>query len=271
MHPIAFKFGTWPIYWYGVLVAFGFIAGLWTASRRAPLSGLKSEHAADAGPWLIIGAIIGARALHVATYWKESFAGEPWLEIFMVQRGGLVFYGGLIGASLAIILYSRIRRVPLWKLADVLTPSIALGYVFGRLGCLTKGCCYGSQCSLPWAVTYPRGHETFPNHAEQATPVHPTQVYDSLLNLALYLFLAWLYRRKKFDGQVFAAYLICYAFMRSFVEYFRGDYDAAHRHGVFTPAQLVSVGILAAGVTLAVVLRKLNGATNPKSQIPNPK
>ena len=102
MHPIAFKLGTWPVYWYGVLVAFGFVAGLWTASRRAPLSGLKSEHAADAGPWLILGAVIGARALHVTTYWKESFASEPWWEVFMVQRGGLVFYGGLIGASLAI-------------------------------------------------------------------------------------------------------------------------------------------------------------------------
>lgn len=271
MHPIAFKFGTWPVYWYGVLVALGFVAGLWTASRRAPLSGLRSEQAADAGPWLIVGAIIGARILHVVTYWKESFAGEPWWEVFMVQRGGLVFYGGLIGASLAIILYSRIRRVPLWKLADVLAPSIALGYVFGRLGCLSKGCCYGSQCSLPWAITYPRGHETFPVNAEHGMAVHPTQVYDSLLNLALYLFLAWLYRRKKFDGQVFGVYLICYAFTRSFVEYFRGDYDAAHRHGVFTPAQLVSIGILAAGIILFAVLRKTNGAANSKSQIPNPK
>lgn len=258
MHPIAFKLGTWPIYWYGVLVAFGFIAGLWTASRRAPLSGLKSEQAADAGPWLIIGAILGARVLHVVTYWNESFAGGPWWEVFMVQRGGLVFYGGLIGASLAIILYCRFRQVPLWKLADVLAPSIALGYVFGRLGCLTKGCCYGSQCSLPWAITYPRGHETFPIGAEHGTPVHPTQIYDSLLNLALYLLLAWLYRRKKFDGQVFAVYLICYAFTRSFVEYFRGDYTPAHIHGgFFTPAQLVSVAILVGGVLLFVVLRRV--------------
>jgi phosphatidylglycerol---prolipoprotein diacylglyceryl transferase len=272
VHPIAFTLGTWPVYWYGVLVALGFVAGLWTASRRAPLSGLKSEQAADAGPWLILGAIIGARALHVATYWNESFAGEPWWEIFMVQRGGLVFYGGLIGASFAIILYARVRGVPLWKLADVLAPSIALGSAFGRLGCLTKGCCYGKHCSLPWAITYPRGHDTFPNNAGQADPVHPTQIYDSLLNLALYLFLAWLYRHKKFNGQVFAAYLICYAFTRSFVEYFRGDYGPAHTHaGFLTPAQLVSVGILVAGVVLAIVLRKANGVINSKSQIPNSK
>jgi phosphatidylglycerol:prolipoprotein diacylglycerol transferase len=256
VHPIAFKLGTWPVHWYGVLIAFGFLAGLWTAGRRGLLLGLKPDQVGDAGPWMIFGAILGARSLYVASYWKEKFAGTPWWEVFMVQHGGLVFYGGLIGASLAIILYCHFRKIPLWKLADVFAPSIALGYVFGRLGCLLNGCCFGRECSLPWAVTYPRGaNDTFPKDAEHGVAVHPTQVYDSLLNLALYLFLAWLYRRKKFDGQIFAAYLVCYAFTRSFVEYFRGDYDAAHIHGVLTPAQLVSVGILAAGVALFVVLR----------------
>lgn len=258
MHQVAFKIANWPIHWYGIFVALGFVAGLWTAARRAPLTGVKAEHASDAGPWMIVGAILGARILYVATYWKESFAGQPLQEIFMVQHGGLVFYGGLIGASLAIILYARIRRVPLWRLADVFAPSIALGYVFGRLGCLMNGCCYGRACGLPWAITYPRGHETFPVAAAAPTPVHPTQLYDSFLNLALYLFLAWLYRRKKFDGQVFAVYLVCYAFTRSFVEYFRGDYNPEHIHvGFFTPAQLVSVAILAGGILLFVLLRRM--------------
>jgi phosphatidylglycerol:prolipoprotein diacylglycerol transferase len=257
VHQVAFKIANWPIHWYGILVALGFVAGLWTAARRAPLTRIKAEHASDAGPWMIVGAILGARILYVATYWKESFAGQPWTEIFMVQHGGLVFYGGLIGASLAIILYARIRRVPLWKLADVFAPSIALGYVFGRLGCLTNGCCYGRACELPWAITYPRGHETFPVTAAAPTPVHPTQLYDSFLNLALYLFLAWLYRRKKFDGQVFAVYLVCYAFTRSFVEYFRGDYNPEHIHvGFFTPAQLVSIASLVSGIVLFTLLRR---------------
>jgi phosphatidylglycerol---prolipoprotein diacylglyceryl transferase len=270
VHPIAFKLGTWPVHWYGVLVAAGFLAGLWTASRRAPRSGLKPDQVGDAGPWMILGAVLGARALYVATYWKDRFAGEPWWEVFMVQKGGLVYYGGLIGASLAVILYCRWRKVPLWKLADVFAPSIALGYVFGRLGCLMNGCCYGRETALPWGLTYPSGSEVCQSVAN-CGPVHPTQIYDSLLSLGLYLFLAWLYQRKKFDGQVFAAYLICYAVARSLVEYFRGDYGPNHTYGVFTPAQLVSVGILATGIVLAIVLRKMNGAVNPKSQIPNPK
>lgn len=264
VHPIAFKLGTWPIHWYGVLVACGFVAGLWTATRRGALYGLKPDQVGDSGPWIIIGTLIGARGLYVATYWKESFAGQPWHEIFMVQHGGLIFYGGLIGAGLGIIFYCRFRHVPLWKLADALAPSVALGYVFGRIGCLMNGCCYGRECSLPWAIRYPANNLS----SLPTDPVHPTQIYDSLLSLVLYAFLAWLYRRKKFDGQIFAGYLICYAFTRSFVEYFRGDYTLGHIYGGFlTPAQLVSVGILAAGVALAVVLRGLKS----KSQIVNSK
>jgi phosphatidylglycerol---prolipoprotein diacylglyceryl transferase len=261
VHPIAFYLGNWPVHWYGVLVAVGFMAGLWTASRRAPLTGLKPEHAADAGPWLILGAVVGARLLHIVTYWEQSYAGRPWTELLMVNRGGLVYYGGLIGASLAIIIYARVRRIRLWQLADVLAPSIPLGYVFGRIGCLMNGCCYGRACEAPWGINYP------PNMQIQG-PVHPTQIYDALLSLGLFLFLAWLYRRKKFDGQVFAAYLVCYAFTRSFVEYFRGDYGSAHLFaGVITPAQLISIAILVTGLTLFALLRtrRARVAASPRS------
>lgn len=255
MHPIAFKLGSFSVHWYGVMMAVAFLLGLWTASRRGVRDGLVPEKVLDIGPWLIIGTIIGARTLHVVTYWKEEFADKPIWEIFMVQHGGLVYYGGLIGASLACILYVRFKKVPLWKMADILAPSIALGYVFGRIGCLLNGCCFGKACDMPWAITYPAGHETHPVNAA-AIPVHPTQIYDSLLSLGLYLGLAWLYRRKKFDGQVFATYLVCYAVTRSIVETFRGDYTEPHLHGGLTPAHLISIGIMLAGVALFFVLPK---------------
>ena len=87
-------------------------------------------------------------------------------------------------------------------------------------------------------------------------PLHPTEIYDGLLNLALYFFLAWLFRRKKFDGQIFATYLICYAITRSFVEYFRGDYSDLHYHLGLTPAQWISVPIFIAGLALAAILSR---------------
>ena len=234
------------------MVAIGFLAGLWTASRRGLSSGFPAEKILDLGPWLIVGTIVGARTLYVISYWNEQFAGRPLAEVFMVWKGGLVYYGGFIGATLSGILYARRKGLPLWKLADVMAPSIALGSVFGRIGCLLNGCCYGRECSLPWAIHFPPTHQTYPHG------VHPTEVYDSLLNLVLYFILAWLYRRKKFDGEVFAAYLVGYAVFRFVVEMFRGDYPQYYLGGWATPAQLVSFGILAAGIALWVVLPRLS-------------
>jgi phosphatidylglycerol:prolipoprotein diacylglycerol transferase len=250
VHPIALQLGSFTITWYGVMVAVGFLAGLWTASRRGLSSGFAPDTILDLGPWLIVGTIVGARTLYVISYWNEQFSGHPFTEVFMVWRGGLVYYGGFIGSSLATILYARFKALPLWRLSDVLSPSIALGSVFGRVGCLMNGCCYGRECHLPWAIHFPAGHQTYPHG------VHPTQVYDSLLNLALYLALVWLYRRKKFDGEVFAAFLIGYAAFRFLVELFRGDYPQYYLGGWATPAQLVSIGILAIGIVLWMMLPK---------------
>jgi phosphatidylglycerol:prolipoprotein diacylglycerol transferase len=262
VHPTAVQIGPLSIHWYGVLVALGFLSGLWTAGRRAVHGGIPAEKIVDLGPWLIVGSIVGARSLYVVSYWREQFAGGPFWEIFMVHHGGLVFYGGLLGASLACIVYVRIKRLPPWKVADILAPSIALGYVAGRIGCLMNGCCYGRPCDLPWAIRFPiKSFAWDQQHAaglvgehDPALPVHPTQIYDALLSLGLYLALAWLCRRKRFDGQVFAAYLLGYAVLRSVVEFFRGDYPQYYFGGWVTPAQLVSVWILLAGLILYWIL-----------------
>ena len=243
------------------MVALGFMVGLWTASRRGLLVGVPAEKILDLGPWLILGAIAGARTLYVISYWHEEFSGQPLREIFMVQKGGLVFYGGLIGSSLACIIYARVKNLPLWKFADILAPSVALGYFFGRIGCLMNGCCFGRVCELPWAIRFPNQSAIWSQHHalglvgefDRSAPVHPTQIYESLLNLGLYAALAWLFRRKKFDGQVFGTYLVCYALLRSFVEMFRGDYPQHYLGGWATPAHLVSIGILTAGTVLLFI------------------
>ena len=205
----------------------------------------------DFAPWLMIGVIAGARILHVISYWQEEFADQPWTEIFMVQRGGLVFYGGFFGAAIVSLVYTRWKKIPLLKFADVLAPSISLGHAFGRIGCLMTGCCFGKECQLPWAIRYPVGHETHLS-GSAALAVHPVQIYESLLNFALYFFLAWLYRRKKFDGQILAVYLLGYALLRSFVEMFRADYKVSEYffNGAVSPGQFVSIGIFAAGAIL---------------------
>ncbi len=243
MDQILFQAGKFTVTWYGALVALGFIAALWTASQRALRVGIAPEKVADVGPWLIIGTLIGARLVYVLSY-PQSFTGKPFWHVFAIWQGGLVFYGGLFGASAACILFCRVYKLALWRFADVLAPSVALGHAIGRIGCLMNGCCFGRQCDLPWAIKFPPAHETYP-HA-----VHPTQIYESLLNFGLYLALAWVFRKgRKFDGQIFAIYLMGYAVVRSTVEIFRGDYpENYYVGGWMTPAHWVSVGILAAGI-----------------------
>ena len=256
MQPIAFQLGPLTIHWYGVMIALAFLAGLWTATLRARREKIPAEKVADVTLWLMVGGIIGARFVYVTTYWWEEFADQPFSEVFMIQHGGLVYYGGFIGAATTGIISILWKKMPLWKTLDVLAPSVALGSVFGRIGCLLNGCCYGRPTDLPWGLifTNPKAHELSGTPLD--VPLHPTEIYDALLNLVLYGFLAWLFRYKKFDGQVFATYLLCYAVTRSLVEHFRGDYTNLHYHLGLTPAQWISVPIFVAGLVLAAVLSR---------------
>ena len=232
------------------MIALAFLAGLWTATRRARRENISSERIGDVVLWLMVGAILGARVVYVTTYWKDEFAGQPLSEIFMIQHGGLVYYGGLVGATIAGIIYIRWKKLPLWKTADVLAPSIALGNVFGRIGCLLNGCCYGRACNLPWAISFPADNPLHP----PTTPVHPTEIYDALDNFILYLLLAWLFRSKKFDGEVFVTYLVGYAITRTIMEYFRGDYPPDQVHFGLTPGELISIPIFITGLVLGIIL-----------------
>lgn len=245
MHSVAFTLFGFQVYWYGILAAAGFIAGFSTAGRRAHLAKLTSENVINLAPWIIIGAVVGARALYVISYWDQDFAksAHPIREIFNM-RSGLVYYGGLIGACLGTIIYCAKNKLPLWRVADVIAPSIALGHAFGRVGCFMTGCCYGLPCSLPWAVHFPADHFT------HGVAVHPVQLYESALNLSLYVFLAWAFRKRQFDGQTFALYLMFYSVIRAFTEMFRGDYTTFYIGGIATPGQMVSILIMAAGLLL---------------------
>ncbi len=264
MDPIAFKIGGFAIYWYGILVAGGFLVGLWTASRRCVLDKLVGKVISDLGVWIILAGMIGARAMHVVTYWEEQYVDQPLSHLLDFRGGGLVFHGGFIGAALAVILYTRLHgKQPLWKIADAFAPSIPLGHALGRLGCLMYGCCFGTACDLPWAIQFPEHSPAFnllgqaPTDAAHSLYVHPTQIYSALLNVALYGGLAWLYRHKRFDGQVFGLYLAGYSINRFVVEFFRGDYQAEQLwFGWVKPGQQLSLFLLPIGITLIILLRR---------------
>jgi phosphatidylglycerol:prolipoprotein diacylglycerol transferase len=201
-------------------------------------------------PWLVVAGILGGRALYAIMYWERDFAGHPWSDVVAVWQGGLVYYGGLILATLVGIWRIRVMDLPLWSVADCLAPGIALGHAFGRIGCLMNGCCYGQPTTLAWGIQFPMAHSTYPS------ALHPTQIYESLLNLVFFAVLMWAFRRRRFSGQIFAIYLMGYAVLRSFTELFRGDYESRAESALaLTPGQSTSLLILAAGIALFFLLR----------------
>ncbi|MSU36577.1 MAG: prolipoprotein diacylglyceryl transferase [Pedosphaera sp.] len=247
VRPVLFYLGTFPVRAFGVLVALGFVFGMWTAARRAVRVSINPEKILDLGPWVLGAGLLGARAMYVLNYWERDFSGRPWIEAFQIWNGGLVFYGGLLLAIPVAIWRVKAMGLPVWTVADCLAPSIALGHVFGRIGCFFNGCCFGQPTLQPWGVRFPSS-----SGVPGDGPVHPTQLYEAALNLVLFAVLSgWFYRRR-FDGQIFAGYLLGYAVIRSLTEYFRGDYShvSAPTLGVFTPGQWISFPILLCGVIL---------------------
>jgi phosphatidylglycerol:prolipoprotein diacylglycerol transferase len=172
--------------------------------------------------------------------------------------GGLTYYGGLLGACGAAWVLLKRDRFPFWKAADMAGFAIPLGLAFGRLGCLMAGCCFGGTCDLPWAVSFPwrsaASEEQFRDHLlatskSWSLPVHPTQLYESAASLAIAaVCLLWVHGRKRYDGQVFAAFLALYAAARFLLEFLRRD-DRGGLFGLST-SQIFGVVLLAVAATI---------------------
>lgn len=217
MHPILFKIGPVTLYSYGALVATGFIVALLVALNQAKKQNIPKETILDIGFYILISAIVGSRLLFVLMDY-EHYLKNP-LDIFKIWEGGLVYYGGLLPAIPVVIIYCRKKGLPLWGIADIFAPSIAIGHAIGRLGCFSAGCCYGKPTDLPWGVTFTDLHSL----AIKGIPLHPTQLYEAIGEFAIFSFLILWRKRKTFDGELFGLYVLLYSFIRFINEFFRGD------------------------------------------------
>jgi len=219
MYPILFQFGPFHVYAYGFFIVVGFVAATFLAILKVRKSNIdiSLENAADLFFYTVLSAFLGSRILYVLINF-HAFCQHP-LQILKLWEGGLVFYGGLFAAAVVALWVMKMHRLPVWKLADLISPLIALGLCFGRIGCFLAGCCYGKETSLPWAVVF-RDPDSL---ARLNVPLHPTQRYDALNGFVLFLFLSWMEKRKTFDGQIFWLFLSLYSVTRFFIEIFRGD------------------------------------------------
>jgi phosphatidylglycerol:prolipoprotein diacylglycerol transferase len=248
VYPQLFHSGRFFLPTYGLLVATGVLIGLWISVRNSARQGINPDQAWNLGILVVLCGILGAKILYIINDWS-SYVAHP-AEIFSIstlQAGG-VFSGGLIGALLAAVWYIRKHHLPALATCDAFAPGLALGHAIGRIGCFAAGCCWGKPTTHWWGVTF-----TNPvANALVGTPLNealePTQLFESAIELANFFLLMWMFKRKKFDGQVFGAYLILYGVARFFLEFLRDDPGRGSVFGgVMTGTQLISIGLVILG------------------------
>jgi len=280
-----------PIHTYGLLLATGFISAVSLTARLAEREwpgeeGVrKRDQVLDLSFWVLLSAILGSRVLFIIVNWKD-YASD--LSKIFDLGGGLVFYGGLIGAMTASLIYARRNDIDFFRLADLAMPAISLGQALGRLGCFSAGCCWGgfTNKAFPFAVHFPGtpeakdvfGHLSgsaslaFQSQASetrwivestgqvyhQAVPgavriadwavqhghtlsIHPTQLYESVGQFALFIFLLVMRRYRRFHGQILGMWLMLYAILRSTVELFRGDLERGTLNGLLHDLNLTGL------------------------------
>ncbi len=256
MYPILFRLGGLTVYAYGFFVGLGFVVGFFLAARSARKQGVPFERVVDLFFYSLLSAVVGSRVLFVLLNFG-SFRGNL-LSIFKIWEGGLVFYGGLILAVGVSIVYMRWHRLPIWKLADLFSPPVALGLVFGRIGCFFAGCCYGKETFLPWAVTF-RNRISL---ARLNVPLHPTQLYEAVFGLAIFLFLIWKAPRKAFDGQILWLFLFLYSVVRFFVEFLRDDPRGFFFKGLLSTSQAIGILLAIASLFMLFYLERRESRIN---------
>jgi phosphatidylglycerol---prolipoprotein diacylglyceryl transferase len=274
------------VHGYGLFVGLGFAVAIWRLWRRGRRQGFEGGRLLDFAFWSLVAGVAGSRVAFVAVNGRAFAAAclhpgavsarfSGCLAPLRFWEGGLVFYGGALAAAGVAVWFCRREGWSFGRFADVAAPSLSIGHVFGRIGCVLAGCCFGAPCAAPWGLSFLRGSVAFDElHAEGAVAwnalrtmsLHPTQIYEALGELAIFALLLGLERwddragsrarRPGRPGHIFGAYVAAYAALRFVVEVFRGDTARGHIL-TWTAPRLAAVLGLPAGQPLLLSVSQL--------------
>jgi phosphatidylglycerol:prolipoprotein diacylglycerol transferase len=245
--PIFFEIGPIALRWYGFLIASAVLIGVFIAQKLAKLRGVNPELIADLSIWLVIGAIPFARIYYVIFQWPE-YAQRP-EDIFAIWKGGIAIHGAIIGGVIAALIFARLQKVSFWQLADIVAPSLILGQAIGRWGNFFNSEAFGKPTNLPWRLFIPPSRR--PLEYLEFDYFHPTFLYESMWDLAVFLLLMALFfwglkQGEKFKvGTIAFVYLIAYSAGRIWIEALRTD---SLMLGPIRMAQVVSIVAIALGI-----------------------
>jgi phosphatidylglycerol:prolipoprotein diacylglycerol transferase len=254
MHPVLVEVGWLTIHSYGFMLALSFLFGIYVANRRAIKFGIDPSQILDLSVYIILTAVIGSRLLYVVFHLEEY---RTFLDMFALWEGGATLYGGLVLAVLVSYLFTVKRRLDFLRIADVVSPSIALGIMLTRIGCFLSGCCYGKATSLPWGITFPPGcaagyysQQLSASLSSTVVKLHPAQLYASFYGLIIFLILLIAERRLIKRGGTFGLFLVLYGVSRFSLDFFRYYEENMQVFLGLTLNQLLSIGLVLLGMVI---------------------
>jgi len=240
VYPVLWQPFGFPISSFGVMVALAFLAGGWLSARSLEKSGIDGKNAWDLLTWCVIGGLVGAKLWFVG----EELTREPTATLVgaLFSRGGLTWYGGFLGGSIAGILGARARKLPLLDVLNAAAPGLAASQAIGRIGCFLVGDDYGVRSNAAWAVAFPKGlPPTVDPITGEVFKVHPTMLYETLWLTPVFALL-WLRRGR--SPFLFGEYLVLAGIGRLWIETLRLNPDFV---GILSNAQVVAVSCVAVG------------------------
>ncbi len=231
LNRVAFSIGGFDVYWYGILIGVGLLLGVWYALRHAREFGIDSDRMLDVIIFGTIFGIIGARLYYVIFAAEGEFTSLA--DVLDMRRGGVAFYGMVIGALLSAVVTCKVRKVKLLPMVDVASIGFLIGQGIGRWGNFVNQEAFGVNTSLPWGMTSDTVARYLTAHSEElagrgifvdpAMPVHPTFLYESLWCLLGFIVLSRFVKKRRFDGEIALMYFAWNGFGRAFIEGLRTD------------------------------------------------
>ncbi len=276
--PEAFSIGSLSVKWYGIIITLGIVVGfMYCYYRATKTEGINGDHIYNLTFWAVPAAIIGARMYYVLTTLDSGY--DSFIDVIAIWNGGLAIYGAVIAGLLTVIIYCRVCKIKLLRVLDTLGPTMLLGQLIGRWGNFVNGECFGwteGVENLPWRMIVTKNvyndsgalKYSVLNGGTNYPCVHPTFLYESLWNLIGFLIINFIiYRRKKFDGQVFCAYIAWYGLGRGFIEIIRTD--SLYVNGIKISV-LVGFASMAAAMIAYILLaaRAKKAAANEGEYVP---
>jgi len=257
LNRIFVQIGPLPIYWYGVIIALGAFLGLYLATREADRLGLNKDLIIDLIVFAIPISIISARIYYVIFEW-ERYVGQAWWKIFAIWEGGIAIHGALIGAVATAIVFTKVKKVSFWQIADVLAPGLILGQAIGRWGNFMNQEAHGGPIA---ESTYNSFHQYLPDFIMNQMCIegimyHPTFLYESVWNILVLILLLVIRRYNPLRGEVFLTYVISYSIGRLFIEGLRTD--SLYLFGQIRTAQLMSIMLIIGAIILIIYRRRSN-------------